>query len=155
MDDSPKVEEAPTTVKKNWFSRMALWQKIVAVAVVVIVVLILVINTATSAPVKVSNDFLNNIQAARADAAYSMMTPAAQATISRSDFKSVIEKIAPILNTNESMKSKEVNGETGNAAKAKVVYEIKGTDGITYTFTTNLTKDNGQWKVLNFDSAKK
>ena len=53
------------------------------------------------------------------------------------------------------MISKEVRGETGSAATAKVVYEIKGSDGATYKITVNLTKEGGQWKVLNFESSKK
>ncbi len=141
--------------KGNWFSRMALWKKIVICLVIVGIILFFIINAATNPSVKVSNEFLNDIQANRADAAYALMTTDAQGTVTKEDFRAIVAQIGPILNAKESMKSKRVTGETGSAATAKVVYEIKGTDGVTYSFTNNLIKDNGQWRVLNFESKKK
>jgi hypothetical protein len=48
------------------------------------------------------------------------------------------------------MTSKKVNGSTGSAATAEVVYDIPGSDGKNYTFTVNLAKENSVWKILNF-----
>jgi hypothetical protein len=48
-----------------------------------------------------------------------------------------------------------VNASTGSASTSEVVYEIPGTDGKTYSFTVNLTKENDVWKVMNFASKAK
>lgn len=135
--------------------RFPLWQKIVAGAVVVLVVLFIIVNMATSGVAKVSNEFLKDMQNKNADAAYSLLTKAAAAATDKDQFKKVVDQAGPILNTTAKMTSKEASGETGNAATGKVVYEIKGTDGITYDVTVNLQKEDGKWKVLNFESTQK
>jgi hypothetical protein len=151
--------KAAATANKNWFSAMEPWKKatiaIVALLVAIVVGVVLVVNFATSAPVRASNAFVNNIQARDSNTAYAQMSAAAQATITRSDFKTLIDQIGPILNTEEKMKNKEVVGRAGSPATAKVEYEITGTDSVTYIFTVNLIKDNGNWKVQNFVSDRK
>src|SRR3989344_1865022 len=145
------------TVKKDVKTkkRFPLWQKIVAGVVVAIVALVIIVNIATSGVAKVSNEFLKDIQSKNADAAYSLMTNAAIAATDKNQFGETVDRIGPILNGETKMTSKEVSGETGKAGTGKVVYEIKGGDGATYVITINLQKEDGQWKVLNFESNKK
>lgn len=148
---------APTPVqtsKKNWFSRMALWKKILLIAVVVIIAVFVIATWATDASSKVSDRFLDDIQTQKSDDAYELLSSGAKSTITKAEFKSVIAQVGPILNTQESMRSKEVQAQSGSQSTAKVIYDIKGTDGITYTFTNNLIKENGEWKILNFESKK-
>lgn len=145
------MEEA----KAKKVRKFPLWQKIAAGAVVAAVVLFIIINMATSGVAKVSNEFLKDIQTKNADAAYSLLTKAAVAVTDKTQFKKVVDQAGPILNTKTNMTSKEASGETGKAGTGKVVYEIKGTDGITYTVTINLQKEDGKWKVLNFESTQK
>ena len=145
------MEEA----KAKKIRKFPLWQKIVAGAVVAAAVLFIIINMATSGVAKVSNEFLKDIQTKNADAAYSLLTKAAAAVTDKDQFKKVVDQAGPILNTKTNMTSKEASGETGKAGTGKVVYEIKGTDGITYTVTINLQKEDGKWKVLNFESTQK
>ena len=135
--------------------KFPLWQKIVAGAVVAAIVLVIIVNMATSGVAKVSNEFLKDIQNKNADAAYSLLTKDAAAVTGKDQFKKVVNQAGPILNTKTNMTSKEVSGETGKAGTGKVVYEIKGTDGITYEVTINLQKEDGKWKVLNFESTQK
>ncbi len=131
------------------------WKKIVTVVVGLIVVLIIVAYTATSGVAKVSNEFLKDVQASNADAAYSLFSREAAAVTDKATLKTVVDKSGPILNAPAKMTSREVSGETGQAGTGKVTYEIKGTDGITYIVTINLTKENGAWKVISFESAIK
>lgn len=156
-EDSNDLKTESTTDKKvvKNKSKRPLWQKIVAGAVVVIVVLIVVVNMATSGVAKVSNEFLKDVQNKNTDAAYSLLTKDAVAATDKDKFKKIIDQAGPILNAKTNMTSKEVSGETGKAGTGKVVYEIKGTDGVTYTVTINLQKEDGKWKVLNFESTQK
>ena len=152
---TPKPQPAATaTGKQKW----SLKKKLVVIGgifVGIIIVLVILVSVATSAPVKVSNDFISDMQTNNPNAGYGLMSKDAQGATSQADFTTAINRVSPILNGKSKMISKEVKGETGSAATAKVVYEIKGSDNITYTLTINLTKENGQWKVLNFESVKK
>jgi hypothetical protein len=124
---------------------------IIGAAVAVIVALIVIVNTATSAPVKVSNAFIGYLQSGDAGAAYELFTSRAQAATDEEYFEDVVETASEILTGEPDMKSKSVSGETGEAATATVVYQIQGTDAA-YVVTVNLQKENGEWKVLNYES---
>ena len=128
---------------------------VIAVIVVVVVGLTFFVNSATKAPVAVSNQFLNALQASDAATAYSLFSTAAKAAVPSDQFDAVVAQVGPILNASEKMTSKKVNASTGSASTSEVVYEIPGTDGKTYSFTVNLTKENDVWKVLNFASKAK
>ncbi len=149
----PDPSPSSKPVKKRNWKKIAL---IVVVGLVAFIVIITVtVNSATKAPVKVSNQFINSIQAGDATTAYALFSTDAVAVVPVDQFDTLVAQIGPILNTNEKMTSKSINGETGQPASSTVIYEIKGTDGKTYEITINLTKENGDWKVLNFDSSAK
>lgn len=130
--------------------------KIIGIVLLVIAVLAVAltffVNSATKAPVAASQKFLHAIQAGDATTAYSYFSIEAKKAVPADQFDPLVSQIAPILNTGEKMISKKVAGATGSAATSEVVYEIKGTDGKTYRFTVNLTKEGDVWKVLNFTS---
>lgn len=151
LKTEPKTDKSMVKNKNKW----PLWRKIAAGAVVVAVVLFIVVNMATSGVAKVSNEFLKNVQNKNTDAAYSLLTKDATAVTDKDKFNNIVDQAGPILNAKTNMTSKEVSGETGKAGTGKVVYEIKGTDGVTYTVTINLQKEDGKWKVLNFESTQK
>lgn len=150
-----KKTNAPLKEAAKKARRFPLWQKIVAGAVVAFVALFIIVNLATSGVAKVSNEFLKDVQNKNADAAYSLLTKDAAAATDKDQFKKVVDQAGPILNTKTKMTSKEASGETGKAGTGKVTYEIKGTDGITYQVTVSLQKEDGKWKVLNFESTQK
>lgn len=158
MDDNnngPKAEEkTDKQVVKNK-RKLPLWQKIVAGAIVVFVILFVVVNLATSSVAKAGNEFLKDVQNKNVDAAYSLLTKDAMAATGKDQFTKVVNQAGPILNTKANMTSKEISGETGKAGTGKITYEIKGTDGITYTVTINLQKEDGKWKILGFESTQK
>lgn len=135
------------------------WKKIILFVVVGVVaffvVITLTVNSATKAPVAVSNQFLDSIQAGDSAAAYALFSTDAQQVVPADQFDTMVAQVAPILDAKEKMTSKSVSGETGEAASSTVTYEIKGTDGKTYVITVNLTKEDGDWKVLNFESDSK
>lgn len=151
--ETKKNNEIKEPAKKN--RKFPLWQKIVAGVVLAIIALVIIINLATGGVAKASNEFLKNVQNKKADAAYSLLTKDAAAATDKSRFQKIVDQAGPILNTKAKMTSKEVSGETGKAGTGKVVYEIKGTDGTTYRVTINLQKEDGKWKVLNFESTQK
>lgn len=128
---------------------------VVLAFVVVIVGVTLLANSATKEPVKVSNQFLNAIQAGNASEAYGLFSSAAKEAVASDQFDGVVAQAGPILNTEEKMTNKSVKAETGSASTAEVAYEIKGTDGKTYNIIVSLIKEGDLWKVQNFDSKMK
>lgn len=142
-----------TPAKKRNVKKIILWVVVGIVAFVVVITF--TVNSATKAPVKVSNQFLDYIQAGDAAGAYALFSSEAQQVVPTDQFDTLVAQVAPILNTKESMNSKSINGETGQAATSTVTYEIDGTDGKTYLITVNLIKEDGDWKVLNFESDSK
>jgi hypothetical protein len=149
---NPSVEPKPT--KQKW----SLKKKLIAafgVIAVVVVALVLIVNSATAAPVKVSNQLVANIQAKNATLAYNLLSKEAKDATDPQEFLATVNQIGPILTGKPDMQSKEVNAQTGSASTAKVVYDIQGNDGLVYVFTVNLVKEGSDWKVLNFESTKK
>jgi len=120
-----------------------------------VVAITLIVNSTTKAPVKVSNQFVNSVQTGDAAAAYALFSTEARQVVPVDQFNTLVAQVAPILNTKEKMTSKSISGETGEAATSKVTYELKGTDDKTYVITVNLVKEDGDWKVLNFERDSK
>ncbi len=137
-------------VKKR--SMKEIFGYVVLAFAVLVVALTFFVNSATKAPVTASQQFLHAIQAGDSTTAYSLFSVEAKKVVPADQFDALVKQAAPILNTGEKMISKKVNGSTGSAATSEVVYQIKGTDGKTYNFTVNLTKEGDVWKVLNFTS---
>lgn len=162
MDDSDRQNTTklsseqnlkPSRSKQKWSLKKKLY--VIGGAIVgVFLVLLLITNAATSAPVKVSNQLVADIQAVNGASAYTLLSSSAKNVTDPQEFNATVDHIGPILNGTPKMKSKEVKGETGTSATAKVVYSIHGSDGLTYTFTVNLVKEGSDWKVLNFASEK-
>ncbi|QQS18160.1 DUF4864 domain-containing protein [Candidatus Saccharibacteria bacterium] len=118
----------------------------------VFVLLMIFANQATQGAVTASNKFINAMQAKDSGQAYGLFSKEAKETVTSEEFDAMVQRIAPILNTEEKMKDKSVTSETGKATTGKVVYEIKGSDAKTYTLTVNLVKQDDNWKVQNFES---
>lgn len=104
---------------------------------------------------KVSNQFVNSIQAGDSAAAYALFATGAMEIVPVDQFDALVAQIGPIINTSEKMTGKSISGETGEAATSTVTYELTGTDGKNYVITVNLIKEDGDWKVLNFENKEK
>ncbi len=156
--ENQKLSDAKASAAKTGKRKWSIRKKIAVIAsviVVVFVILVLAVNSATSAPLKVSNQLIADIKAKNSTAAYELFSTDAKKVVGQSEFAEVVDRIGPILTGEPKVTDKQIAGETGKAATSKIEYEIKGNDGVTYLFVVNLTKDNGQWKVLNFDNSAK
>ncbi|MDO8265578.1 MAG: DUF4878 domain-containing protein [Candidatus Saccharibacteria bacterium] len=143
-----KQEQVPT--KKKFYQKT--WGKVLIGIVVVIGGLVIFTMQATSAAVKVSNQFLNAMQAGDGATAYSLFSSEAKDSVDSDEFETVVDQVGPILNTKEKIVERSIEAETGESSKATIVYDIKGTDDKNYKVAVELTKEDGNWKVLNFDS---
>ncbi|MBP6961913.1 hypothetical protein KBB49_00035 [Candidatus Saccharibacteria bacterium] len=149
------VPTAPVTspVVKKFYQKKAF--KIIAIIAIIIIALVAIVNQATSGATKASNQFLNAVQSNQSNVAYELFSSEVKDNVTKDDFKEVVSQIGPILNTDEKMTGKSVEAETGKPSTGQVLYEIKGTDGKTYEIAIDLVKEDGDWKVENFDSDEK
>lgn len=149
-----KASTPEATSQSSNPKKMETWKKVLIGAAVFFVVLVIIANMSTAGPSAASNDFINNVLNSNGATAYNMMSSEAKKTVTAEDFAAMAQRLDSILDNNPKMISKNVYGETGSAATGTVVYEVAGTDG-TYILTVNLMKENGTWKVVNFESSLK
>jgi hypothetical protein len=148
-----QTDPTKPTIRSRW-SGMSKLKKILLIVLVAIVAIFIIASFATSGVSTASNKFVDNLLQGNSGSAYSMLSPEAQKTVSEADFASVVNRMDDVLADSAKQVSKDVQSETGSASTGTVVYEIKGTDG-TYKLTVNLTKVDGDWKVLNFENTMK
>jgi hypothetical protein len=110
---------------------------------------------ATKDAVAVADQFINNIQKVKPYEAYEQLSSKAKEVVSSEDLTTVIEKIGPILNGEVSKEGREISTGTDEDTISTITYKIPGSDGDTYIVVINLVKEDGKWKVLNFDSKTK
>lgn len=152
---APVKAPSPPSKKKKGKKVLIIVVCVLAALIILVAGTILyTVNNTTSAPVNVSKQLVSDIQSKNATDAYNLLSPEAQKTVSSADFAKIVDQIGPILNGAPKMQSKEVSAATGDNQTAKVVYQIKGSDGVTYNFTVSLAKNNGKWLVQNFDSKQ-
>jgi cytoskeletal protein RodZ len=150
-----KNKELSKDKSKNNRSKVGLIITVVVTCIVGLMVLIIIlINSAASGPQKVSDQLINDIKSKNGSSVYSLLSPSAKTTVTEQQLQEIVNRVGPILTGNPKVENKEVSASTDNGSTAKIVYSIKGTDGI-YTFTVNMVVENDEWKILNFDSQLK
>lgn len=127
---------------------------IVGLILALFMALFLTVNIATTEPLKVSNEFVADIQGLRAKETYDSLSNDTKATTSQAEIESIVSQIGPILTGKPTIESKDVSVATDKKSTSTIVYKIAGADGISYILTVALVKNNDQWQVLYFESEK-
>ena|SRR3990167_4679442 len=152
--EEPKAEVVSLTNTNQQKKKMAMWKKVVLGAVAFIIVIVVVASFATSGPAKASDAFVDNILSGNAQEAYKAFSSEAKNVVAEDQFDRIVKQMDEVLEDKASQRSRNIEGESGAAATGTMVYEVKGSDG-TYELTVNLVKEDGDWKVLNFDNSLK
>jgi hypothetical protein len=101
----PVIPIQPATAPQPPKKRFPLWLKIVAGVVfffvVGIIVAIVVSFTATQEPQKVSDQFVNELQAGNTGALYALTSPAFKETITEDELDVQIQRVSPALQGEE------------------------------------------------------
>lgn len=150
--NTANVPQPAAAVNKK--PRLSKVMKIIIGVVVFIALVIVIAFFATSGASQTSNTFVDDILKNNSSAAYELFSSEAKQTVTTDQFKQVVATMAGVLDDQASQQSANVESETGQSSKGTVIYEVKGTDG-TYELTVNLTKENGEWRVLSFDNSRK
>ncbi|MFZ1459092.1 MAG: hypothetical protein WAT17_04400 [Candidatus Saccharimonadales bacterium] len=147
------IISAPSTKK-----RIPKWLKIIGIVVAVFVVFILVVTiitvAATSAAQKVSDEFVNDLQASNTSAAYGLTAKRFQASTTEIQLDDVVQQIAPTLQGEETVTGRAIESSSGSAQTAVLVYTIKTPASSTAYIKVELQKDDDNWRVINFRSSE-
>lgn len=133
------------------------WLKIILGIIGVILIIIVVAITAayfgTKAPQKISDKFIDDIQAADTSSAYALTSSAFKQATSQDQLDQLIQNISPLSKGNEKVTGRSIEKSTGSPETAAIVYEIKN-DSNTLYIRTILQKNDGEWQVVNFRSSE-
>jgi hypothetical protein len=137
--------------------RIPTWLKallaVIIVLVVVVVGLDLVVNQATKNAVKVSDQFVTDVQANNVGPAYALTAPEFKKADTQTEFDQIIGKIYLALQGTTSVTGKTINKSTGKPDQVVIVYSVKTSAGTKYIQT--VLQDNSTWQVLVFRTSGK
>jgi hypothetical protein len=137
--------------------RFPTWLKVLAIILGVLIVLIvagiMIALKATAAPQKVSDQFVNDVQANDATAAYALTSDSFKKVTTQAQLTDVVAQVSPTLKGDEKVSGRAVYKYSGTPQTAVLVYSVKTSDGTMY-IKTELQKSGDTWQVINFHSSK-
>ena len=101
-----------------------------------------------------SNAFVADLQAGECTAIYERTSTGFQENTSAEEWDAVCNQVSPILQGEPKQTGIEVNTSSDDVSVGQAVYEIVGTDEITYEVTLILVDEDG-WKLEGLDSSAK
>lgn len=146
-------QPAPVEEKKSRFPKAV---KIIliglALFIVFIVIAIFVATSATKAPQKISDQFVNDVQSSNTSAAYALTSKGFQEATTEEQLDTLVKRVGPVLQGEEKVSGRAIEKSTGSPQTAVLVYEVKTSDGTKY-MKVELQKDGNTWQVVNFRSS--
>lgn len=138
--------------------RFPKWLKIVVIIVLVFIVIIVVAavtaTTATKAPQKVSDQFVNYVQAGDTSAAYALTSKTFQQATTQDQLDQLVKRVGPQLQGEEKVSGRAIEKSTGVPQTAVLVYDVKTSNDTKY-IKVELQKSGDVWQVINFRSSDK
>ncbi|MGB4758444.1 MAG: hypothetical protein WBP26_00110 [Candidatus Saccharimonadales bacterium] len=148
---TPPVAPQVSPAKK----RFPTWLKIISIVVVVLVaaaiIVAVVVTGATKAPQKVSDQFVNELQAGNTSAAYALTSESFQEATSEEQLDNIIKQVSPAIRGEEKITERFIGKTLGSPETVVLVYTINTSNGSVY-IKTQLQKNDDTWKIINFRS---
>jgi len=147
--------QQPAAMPQPAKRRLPKWAKIVIIIVGILIVVsvavaVLVINV-TAAPVKVSDEFMKDLQANDAQAAYALASSDFRGATSQAELTDTFAAASPALQGTFSAGSREVKSKNGKT-EAEVLYTVTTDSGKEYTKISLIDTSTG-WQILGFDAS--
>jgi len=139
---------APTRRKK-----LRVLVKVFAFLVIIAAIVFAIVSSATSGVVKVSDQFLADLRANNPTSAYQLFSAAAKANVPEDQFPDALTALNSVLTGKPKNTGKSVSASTTGISTAVVTYEIKNDDNKLFNITFSLVKEDGEWKINNFNST--
>lgn len=152
MSEDAKETNVPLVTEEPKKKKFGTVKKVILGFVVVVAAIIGFTYYTTAGASKAADEFLGYVQAVDSDSAYSLLSTDAKESGTRESFDLFVVKVGPVLSGSVSKDGVGVSAGTGQETVSTVKYKIQGTDGKTYMVVIELVKEDGKWRVLNFDS---
>lgn len=131
---------------------MGLLKKLVMGIIAFFVIIIGFTYFTTRGASEAADKFIGYVQTSDADSAFDLLSVEGKKVGSKEDFTSFIEEIGPAIKGELSNNGVGVSAGTGEETVSTIKYKIKGDNGNEYVAVVELVKEEGEWKVLSFDS---
>lgn len=150
---SPQPPAYAAPEKKRFPKWLKIVGIIVAIFVVIIVIAAVTATTATKAPQKISDQFVNEVQAGNTSAAYNLTSKTFQDATTQAQLDQLIKQVGPLLQGEEKVSGRAIEKSTGVPQTAVLVYDVETSNGKKY-IKVELQKSGDAWQVINFRSSE-
>jgi hypothetical protein len=128
---------------------------VIAVLIALGVALFVFVNESTEDAQKVSDDLVTAVQAGDGAKAYALTGPAFREATTEADMTALVKQLAPLVTKDKASPSgKAINASTANGKIAVFTYTLKGANGGSIYFKTQIRDEDGGWRVMNFRSSE-
>lgn len=121
---------------------------------VLLAIAVSAIFSATAAPQKISDQFINDIQSGKTSAAYGLTSNSFKEATSEDQLDQLIKNIGPALQGEEKVSGRSIETSTSSLETAILVYDVKTQSGTSYIRVV-LQKSGDNWQVVNFRADDK
>lgn len=120
---------------------------LIAVPLLLLLTLFLVISAfMKSEPYRISEEFLQKIEARDISGAYQLTTDAYQAVVSEKEFRDIVNKLNSVDISNARVKRKSINSKDQMGQYADIRYKVSG-----YYLDIVLFNDTSDWGILSIE----
>jgi len=144
----------PPAPQKKGFPRgakiaiIAVIGALVVIAIVVVLLLVLLVFNVVSKPADVANSYMKDINQGSLSAAYGLLSSAAKADVSSSQFNDAVSQFKGEISTYRTTNIHIIN------SAAYIDMDVTPASGQQTTWYFNLVKEQGDWKILRIDYKK-
>jgi predicted PurR-regulated permease PerM len=131
------------------------WLKVILIIIVAIVLFFVVVinyvDQSTKNAVKVSNQFISDMQTNNDSAAYSLTSPDFQKVTTSAQLAKALNGVSPYLQGTPTVVYKTINKLSGQPSQSTINYTLQTSKGTKYIQV--VLQDNNPWQILNFQSS--
>lgn len=142
----------PTSTKKIILIVSLVVGGFVAFVAIILIAIFTTLYSATAEQANVSKQFIQDIQANNAEAAFAVTAAGFREATPKEEFVGLVDQESKALpKSTPEVVSRSTSSDNG-VATAKIVTNIKGANGeASYHATTTLQKTNGTWQIMSID----
>lgn len=147
------TDSQPITKQKGLIPK---WVKVIGIMLIVFIAVIIiaavVTTSATKAPQKVSDTFVNNFQASNTKAAYDLTSDSFKTATTQEQLEKLIQRVGPVVQGEEKVIGRSIQKASGKSTTAVILYSVNTSNGTKY-IKVGLQKNGDVWQVVNFRSS--
>jgi len=153
MDKKTEENSAEGLIIEKPKKKFGLFKKIILGVIAFFVIVGGFTYFTTKGASEAADKFVSYVQSVDAGSAFELLSTEGKNSGSREQFDTFVSRVGPVLNGEVSKSGVGISAGTGRDTVSTINYRIPGSDGKTYLIKVELVKEDGEWKVLSFDSS--